>query len=253
MCNFYGHKISRLHYIRLQQIEKDLGSIAALQELEVLKNGFAYGNAPVLRKSAPGDFEIVPMHWEFIPHWVKTMDDVMAARKQGIPWLNATCEKLLDSKMFRNAALKRRCLVLASYFFEWRSYKPDGAKKEIKYPYAIELNDADYFFMAGIWQPWTDQSTGETLDTFAIVTTSANELMEEIHNTKKRMPVILPEDLAWEWMMEDLSEERIRQIACYQLPAENMYPYSIRKDFKALENPLEPFDYDELPPLDVAI
>jgi len=63
------------------------------------------------------------MHWEFIPFWIKTMEQVQQARRQGIPWLNASSEKLLESKMFRDAALKRRCLVLASHFFEWRSFK----------------------------------------------------------------------------------------------------------------------------------
>ena len=135
------------------------------------------------------------------------MDELKAARKQGIPWLNATSEKLLDSKMFRSAALKRRCLVLATHFFEWRHYKPEGEKKPKAYPYMIELNDANYFYMAGIWQPWTDKETGETMDTFAIVTTRANSFMSEVHNTKKRQPAILNEDLAWEWIMEDISED----------------------------------------------
>lgn len=253
MCNFYGHKVTRLEFIKLKQIEKELGTIAALNELQVMRSGFEYGNAPVLRKSAPGDFEIVSMHWEFIPVWVKTMEQVKEARKQGIPWLNATSEKLLESKMFRDAALKRRCLVLASHFYEWRGYKPEGAKKENKYPYAIELNDADYFYMAGIWNPFTDKDTGETFDSFAIVTTKANEIMSAVHNSKKRMPTILPEELAWRWIMDDLTENEIREISAYQLPSENFHAYNITKDFKTALNPLAPFEYEELPPLELAL
>lgn len=253
MCNFYGHKVSRLEFIRLKQIEKELGTIAALNELEIMKSGFAYGNAPVLRKTGPNDFEIASMHWEFIPVWVKTMEDVKAARKQGIPWLNATSEKLLESKMFRDAALKRRCLVLASHFYEWRSFKPEGAKKENKYPYCIQVADADYFYMAGIWQNWTDKDTGETMDTFAIVTTKGNELMAEVHNSKKRMPTILPDDLAWRWMMEDLTEPEIKEISSYQLPSEQMTAYTIAKDFKTAQNPLAPYEYEDLPDLDFAL
>lgn len=248
-----GTKVSRVQYIRLKQIEKELGTLAALKELEIMKSGFAYSNSLVLRKKSPDDFEVVPMHWEFIPVWVKTMEDVKAARKQGIPWLNATCEKLLESKMFRDAALKRRCLVLASHFYEWRHYKPEGAKKENTYPYAIEVTGKDYFYMAGIWQTWTDKATGETMDTFAIVTTQANKLMAEVHNKKKRMPTILPDDLAWEWMMEDLSEERIKEIAAYQFPSEYLDAYSIAKDFRTAFDPLAPFEYEDLPALDIAI
>lgn len=252
MCNFYGHKVSRTDYIRLKQIEKELGTIAALRELQVLRNGFAYGNAPVLRKSAPDDFEIVSMHWEFIPSWITSVGQLEAARKQGIPWLNARSETLLQSKMFREAALKRRCLVLASHFFEWRHYKPEGAKKENKYPYVIEMGDADYFYMAGIYNSYTNEDTGVVLNSFAIVTTSANDLMAAVHNAKKRMPVILPDDLAWRWLMEDLTEAEIKEISSYQLPSEHMHAYTIAKDFKTAQNPLEYFQYEELPELDIA-
>lgn len=253
MCNFYGHKVSRIEFIRLKQIEKQLGTIAAIKEAELLIDGFRYSDSIIIRKSAPNDVEIVSAHWEFIPVWVKDMEAVIEARKQGIPWLNATSEKLLESKMFRDAALKRRCLVLASHFFEWRAYKPEGAKKENKYPYVIGVNDADYFYMAGIWQPWTDKSTGEVLDTFAIITTKANTLMEEVHNAKKRMPTILPEDLAYRWIMDDLTEPEIKAISSYQFSSEKMFAHSIPKDFKALADPTTAFEYDELPALDIAL
>ena len=153
--------------------------------------------------------------------------------------------------MFRHAALNRRCLVLASHFFEWRHYQPVDSKKTIAYPYKIELAGANYFYMAGIWQPWTDKETGETMDTFAIVTTQANQLMQAIHNTKKRMPTILPEDLAWEWIMPNLTEQRIKEIASYQLPATLMSCQSIQKNFKTAEDPLAAFNYAELPAITI--
>ena len=253
MCNFYGHKVSQVEFIRLKQIEKEIGTIAALTELKSLRSGFEYGNAPILRKSAPDDFEIISAHWEFIPSWITSVEQLEAARKQGIPWLNAKSETLLSSKMFRDAALKRRCLVLASHFYEWRQYKPAGAKKENKYPYAIEVADADYFYMAGIYNSYTNEETGIVLTSFAIVTTAANELMKEIHNAKKRMPVILPHELAWRWIMEELTEAEIKEISSYQLPSEQMTAYTIRKDFKTAPDPLQPFEYEDLPHLDIAL
>lgn len=253
MCNFYGQKVTRVEYIKLKQIEKQLGTIAALNELKQMRNGFEYGNAPVLRKTAPDDFEIVLMHWEFIPEWITTVEQLENARKQKIPWLNARSENMLSSKMHRDAALNRRCLVLASHFYEWRHYKPEGAKKENKYPYAIEVADADYFYMAGIYNSYTNPDTGIVLNSFAIVTTAANELLQVVHNDKKRMPTILPEELAWKWMMEDLPEPEIKQIASYQLPSEFMSAYTIAKDFKTALNPLEPFEYEELPEIDIAL
>lgn len=249
MCNFMGFRVSRVQFIKLKQIEKELGTLAAL---ELLKDGFKYGTSAVLRKSGENDFEIVNMHWEFIPPWIKDMEALQAARKQGIPWLNATSEKLLESKMFKSSALKRRCLVLATHFYEWRHYQPEGAKKPVAYPYVISLNSDEPFYMAGIWTPWTDKTTGETMDSFAIVTTEANDFMREIHNTKKRQPTILPEDLAWEWMMDDLNEERIKKIASYQLPSDLMQAHTIAKDFKIQEDPTAEFEYSELPELDIA-
>ena len=249
MCNFMGVQVNKIQFIQLRQIEKDLGTLAAMREMQLMKDGFAYSNSLIFRKAGEQDIEAVSAHWEFIPVWVKDMEAVKAARKQGIPWLNATSEKLLESKMFRNAALKRRCLVLCSHFFEWRHYQPEGEKKPKSYPYTIGLNDSDYFYLAGIWQPWTDKETGETMDTFAVITTRANTLMEQVHNTKKRMPTILTEDLAYEWIMNDLSEERIKQIASFQIPSELMYAYTIPKEFKVLAEPCMEYDYAELPEL----
>lgn len=74
--------------------------------------------------------------------------------------------------------------------------------------------------------------------------------MEVIHNSKKRMPTILKEDLAYEWMFGKLDEKRIIEIATTQYPAEEMDAYPIAKDFISALNPLEKFDYAELPALD---
>ena len=93
----------------------------------------------------------------------------------------------------------------------------------------------------------TDKETGEIINTFAIITTKANKLMEQIHNTKKRMPTILTEKLAYEWIMEDLNEERIKEIASYQLPSQYMYAHTIVKDFKTAEDPTKEFIYEDLP------
>ncbi len=157
MCNFMGVKVTKLQFIQLNKIEKELGGIAAMNELAIIKDGFSYSNSAIIKKTAPNDFSLFTAHWEFIPFWINNMEQVFEARKQGIPWLNARSEKLLESKMFKHAALTRRCLVLASHFFEWRHFKPLGEKKPHAYPYKIELKNADYFYMAGIWQPFVDK------------------------------------------------------------------------------------------------
>ena len=105
--------------------------------------------------------------------------------------------------------------------------------------------------MAGIWQPWTDKETGETVDTFAIVTTAANKLMQQIHNSRMRMPVILPEELAWEWLFGELSEEEITRIATSQFDNTQMSANTIAKDFRTMADPATPFEYPELTPVEM--
>lgn len=103
--------------------------------------------------------------------------------------------------------------------------------------------------MAGIYQPWTDKETGETINTFAIVTTKANDLMEQVHNVKKRMPLILTEDLAHEWLLGNLAQQRITEIANFQFSSDEMTAHTVAKDFRTALDPTEAFEYEELPPL----
>jgi putative SOS response-associated peptidase YedK len=82
-------------------------------------------------------------------------------------------------------------------------------------------------------------------------THSGNPLMAAVHNIKKRMPCILSDDLAREWIMDGLSEERITEIASYQYPAEKMQAYTIEKTFRTSDDPMRAFTYADLPPLEV--
>jgi putative SOS response-associated peptidase YedK len=210
-----------------------------------LQSGFNYSNWPIIKGSA-GDFAIDNAHWELIAPWVKTIKEAEAGREK-FNTLNATSERLLESKLFKPAALQYRCLVPSTGFFEWRHYKPITAKKEIAYPYFISLKDLPLFYMAGIFQPWTDKETGETIDTFSIVTTKANNLMEQIHNKKKRMPTILNEAQAGEWLQPNLSESKIMELASSAYDASSMSAYTIDKSFRTSSNPLDQFEYAELP------
>ena len=210
-----------------------------------LQSGFSYSNWPIIKASTE-DFTIENAHWELIAPWVKTIKEAEAGREK-FNTLNATCERLLESKLFKPAALEHRCLVLSSGFFEWRHYKPIGAKKDTAYPYYMTLKEQPIFYMAGIYQPWTDKETGETMDTFSIVTTKANELMEQIHNKKKRMPTILNEGQANEWLQPHLSEAKIIELASSTYEASYMSAYTIDKSFRTSSDPLEQFEYPELP------
>ncbi|TKK65427.1 SOS response-associated peptidase [Ilyomonas limi] len=269
MCYYNGQKVTREEFIRLKQLEKAIADFDFLNK--PLQIGFDYSaNAVLKRYPDKEDFDIVQMEWGFIPHYMKTRSDVLQMRngyydkdknfRPPMVTLNAVCEELLKGgKIFRDAALHRRCLVLSTGFFEWRHVFPinkrtgQPVKKAITYPYYISLKDKSYFYMAGIWQPWTDKETGEYVESFAIVTTKANKLMEQIHNTKKRMPAILNDDLAYEWLFSDLSEERILEIAATQYPSEEMQACSIEKGFREALEPTKEFMYEDLPALELAV
>ena len=268
MCYYNGQKVTRVEYIRLKHLEKALARYDFLnRDLQI---GFDYSlNAVLKRQPGVEDFDIVQMEWGFIPNNNKSREDVFNMRngykdasgkfRPGIITLNAVCEELLlPNKIYREAALKRRCLVLSTGFFEWRHVYPlnkktgQPLKTAIKYPYYVSLRDKEYFYMAGIWQPWTDNQTGEYVESFAIVTTVANKLMEEIHNSKKRMPAILNDDLAYEWLLGEPDEERILQIASTRFPSAEMKACTIAKDFREALEPTKEFEYADLAALELS-
>lgn len=271
MCYYNGVKVTRSEYIRLKSIEKAIANYDFLSK--PLHIGFLYEAAPVLKK-IPGkeDFDIVEMEWGFIPDsskwpYIETREQLTKIRKGYVDekkkfvqytFLNAVSEELLlKNKIYRDAALNRRCLVLSTGFYEWQHIYPKNKrtglplKTAVKYPYNIGVKDQEYFYMAGIWNSWTDAETGEYVESFAIVTTEANSLMKQVHNSKMRMPTILTEDLAWEWMFGDLKEDRITEIAKFQFPASKMEACTIKKEFINEVDPTVPFEYPELPPLDL--
>ena len=196
-----------------------------------MQDGFAYEEWPIIRNSyTTGGQKLEMAHWEFIPFWINDAGELEKAREK-VPTLNARGETILTSRMFKSAALNRRCLLLSSGFYEWRHYRG------VAYPYFVKVKGKDLFYIAGIYQPWTDKESGEKMTTFALVTTKANELIAKVHNKRKRMPVVLTDELKGEWLQKDLSEKRIKEIATFQYPSKDMEAWTIRKDFRERTNP----------------
>ncbi|ULQ57355.1 SOS response-associated peptidase [Flavihumibacter rivuli] len=216
-----------------------------------VQSGFDFDSWPILRPKEGGKgYEIVMAHWELIAPWIRNREDLEESRKKYTA-LNAIGEKMLESRLYKEAALKRRCLVLSSGFYEWRHIKLPGSKKEQAFPYHIIVPGKPIFFMAGIWQDWTDQETGEMVTGFAILTTAANKLMEQVHNKKKRMPVILDEDRAVEWLETGLPAQRITELGTWQFPSEKMRAYTVVKEFKVAMDPEQEVAIEGMPALEV--
>jgi len=184
MCFYY-------HLSKLAQQYKDRAKSAeVLKELDLV-NGFTYPKMPVI---TPNALEL--MQWGLIPFWAKDN----AIKKHT---LNARSETIFEKPSFRRSVLEKRCLIPANGFFEWQHI---GSKKQ---PFYIRLRNQQTFNFAGIWDEWIDHDTGEILKTYSILTTAANPLMAIIHNSKKRMPVILTEEVENNWLEKDLSKSEI--------------------------------------------
>lgn len=130
--------------------------------------------APVVRVDAGHKREWVWLRWGLIPSWSK--DPSIGARM-----INARAETVAEKPSFRNAFRRRRCLVPADGYYEW---KVEGGRKQ---PYFLQFASGEPFAMAGLWEPWRSPE-GALTETYAIVTTEAAGTARQIHD---RMPVIL--------------------------------------------------------------
>ena len=276
MCYYNGIKVTHGEFLRLKHLEKAVAEIIIpVMEGPLYVPGATY---PVLKPVAgKEDFELANMEWGFLPsendwpflknrlevdRWRRGYKDGGGEWHNGYTTLNATCENLFVNdrgkpSLFRSAAMERRVLIPSTGFFEWQHLPQIGKKGQqlkamAKYPYYIYLPESREagkpFYMAGISNPWTDPETGEHVDTFTITTAVANGLMKQVHNVKKRMPTILNEDLAYEWIFGKLSKERILEIAATQYPAGKMWAHTVAKDFKNALDPTLAFDYADLVP-----
>jgi putative SOS response-associated peptidase YedK len=141
-------------------------------------------DVPVVRVASDGARELVSLRWGLVPSWSKD-------RSIGQRLVNARAETLSEKPAFRTAFRRRRCLVPADGYYEWRVVT--GGKQ----PYFVHAASGRTFAMAGLWEHWVDPADGKQVDTCVIVTREAAGLVSEIHT---RMPVIVPESAYAAWL-----------------------------------------------------
>ncbi len=154
---------------------------------------------PVITSEEPSQIQFLA--WGLIPFWVKTPAQAEEIRQKTV---NARAQTIYEKPAFRHSALNNHCLVLADGFFEWHEYLGK------KFPYYIRLKSQEPFAMAGLWDTWKNPVTGELVKSYTIITTEANIVMQTIHNTKKRMPVILKKTVEHEWLKKGLPCEEVK-------------------------------------------
>lgn len=239
MCFYYSiNKTNADTLAKKGIVSKDqLGKIPH----KTLVNGFERPTMPVVSSKQPK--EISFYQWGMVPSTVNSGSEANEFLKT-YNTLNAKSESVFKSKVYSNPILTQRCLVLASGFFEWQHVKGK------KYPYYISLKDESLFAFAGIWDSWFDE-LGKENYTYSILTTQANELMAKIHNSKKRMPLILPFHLAREWINPKQTTTEIASffepLDSNALKAHTIRPFlSTQGQSVNEESLLEPYKYPEL-------
>src|SRR5258708_3591699 len=172
-------------------------NISASQQVRVLKladdsGTFASGTIAM---------QMHIQRWGLVPGWAKDV-------KIGYKMINARSETILEKPSFRTAFKKRRCLIPADGFYEW---KKEGKGKQ---PFHFGMKDDSLFAFAGIWEQWKS-SDGEAavMETCAILTTTPNELVAGVHD---RMPVILPAAQYGLWLSAEA--ERVGQLQDLLVP-----------------------------------
>jgi putative SOS response-associated peptidase YedK len=153
------------------------------------------------------DDENVPrtFKWGLVPFWVK---DPSIGNKM----INARSETVESKPSFRNAFQKRRCLIPADGFYEWKG--PKGSKQ----PVFITLPGEELFGFAGLWEVWDDKGKAEEPPyTCTIITTDASPSIQEIHH---RMPVILTPEAFEDWIEESTDTDALKEILRSQFQKE---------------------------------
>jgi putative SOS response-associated peptidase YedK len=175
-----------------------------------------YNIAPTLQIPAiieqDNSRKLEPFRWGLIPHWVKDKDILAAA-------FNARAETLTHKPLFRDSIKSKRCLVLASGFYEWQK---QGGKKQAYYIYRADKRPLAF---AGLWDVWEDHITGEAIESCTIITTAATHQLKEIH---ERMPVVLESEIYDTWLDPEFNETDVLQdiLIAHKEDVLEMYPVS---------------------------
>lgn len=142
------------------------------------------------------------LKWGLVPSWAKDS-------KVGFKMINARAETVHEKPSFRAAFKKKRCLIVADSFYEWKR------TENRKVPMRIKMKNNELFAMAGLWESWKSPS-GELVHTCTILTTEPNDLMSTIHD---RMPVILKQKDEQSWLNPEV--KTIDELKPFLIPLEN--------------------------------
>lgn len=164
---------------------------------------------PVIRRSPEGKRVMQLLRWGLVPHWAK--DPSIGAKLS-----NARGETVADKPSYRDAFRRRRCLVPADGFYEW---KADGQQKQAYY---FSMESGEPFALGGVWETWR-ASDGNILRTCCLITTEPNEIMTPVHD---RMPVIISPENYEQWLT---GEPAAAQVLIKTYPDQGMQAWAVSR------------------------
>ena len=172
---------------------------------------------PVIVRGSPN--RAIPMRWGLIPFWAKDP-------KIGNRLINARAESVSTKPAFRGALKKRRCIVPTTGFYEWRR------EDKVKTPFYVHMKDNSFFGLAGMYDKWR-RPDGSTLQTFTIITTTPNSVLEKIHN---RMPVILKPEQEEDWLSNAELSAKALEGFFKPYPSRSMTAYEVSRTVNSPAN-----------------
>ena len=162
------------------------------------------------------------LHWGLVPFWAKDISI-------GSRMINARAETVAEKPSFRNAFRKRRCLIPADGFYEWKGEKGN------KQPYYVFIPSGEPFAFAGLWETWTDKEGDEesVYKSCTIITTAASGTIHEIHH---RMPAILDPEFHGKWLNTDIQDTIELQVIINDGLIHNMKYHPVSKLVNSVKN-----------------
>lgn len=175
---------------------------------------FLYKNKPFLRVGGSSMLympttinlypnKVVESRWKLLPFWVETEQEA----QEFTHTLRAEAESMFEKGSYKSYIQRYRGLLWVDGFFETHLNGENGAKEE----FCVRKPEKGVFSLGIVVAPWLNTETNEIINTFSVITTKANSYMEQINNSSKRMPLIIPERSREAWLLED-SEEKIKAL-----------------------------------------
>lgn len=207
----------------------------------VYLSGFSHPSMYIVKQEQTDIIDTA--NWGLIP---RNITNPVRAKEYFKHTLNARSETVFELDSFKNNIMPHRCIIPISGFFEYMDMN------DKKYPHYLSLSSGDLFNVAGIYDNWTNNITGEMNTTFSMITLTANPLMAFIHNKVKRQPLLLSNEDAENWLKSDLKESDVVELMKRPLGDDYMEFNSVAKISPKNSNLLseallEPVYYPELP------